>query len=457
MIGGISCHAMKLMHCPWDRLLAALKSGSWLIRRRVVAYSGILLGCEVLAFLFLVAGTHGWVVPLSHPVTTDYVSFYAAGHLADAGTPAAAYLRAAHFAAEQQATARGIEYNFFFYPPVFLLLCAILARLPYLVSFVAFETGTLLLCLMVIRRILTHGGGLNQKGEAINGVLLLPLLAYPAIFINFGVGQNGFLTAALFGGATLLIDRRPWLAGILFGALCYKPHFGLLIPIALIAGGRWRGFTAATATVAALVALSLALFGWQSWHDFFIAIAASHTTYESTKVDVAAYVTIFGALRVLGASPPVAYLVQAVFSLAAATLVAWGWRRNLSLPVRAAMLAIGTLVAVPLALFYDLMLAAIAMAWLVQAGWRRGFLPWEKTLLVANFIAPLLVRGFGRSFHIPIGPFITLSLLTLCIARAHSEIRPPETGGSLAQAIPPKAMSNHNMSVTAHVNPITSL
>jgi alpha-1,2-mannosyltransferase len=285
------------MTVSFREVLAALKSGSWLNRRRVVAYSGILLGCELLAFLFLIAGTHGWVVPLSHPLTTDFVSFYAAGHLANAGTPAAAYLHAAHFAAEQQATARGIDYVFFFYPPVFLLICAIFARLPYFVSFVAFETGSLLACLAAIRRILTQGDGLNQRSEAINGALLLPLLAYPAIFINFGVGQNGFLTAALFGGATLLVDRRPLLAGMLFGALCFKPQFGLLVPIALIAGGRWRSFTAAAATVAALVTLSLALFGWQSWHDFFIAITASHTTYESGKVDFAAFVSMFGAFR----------------------------------------------------------------------------------------------------------------------------------------------------------------
>ena len=53
--------------------------------------------------------------------------------------------------AEQRATAAGIEYRFFYYPPVFLLLCAALARLPYLVAFLVFETATLALCLIVMR------------------------------------------------------------------------------------------------------------------------------------------------------------------------------------------------------------------------------------------------------------------------------------------------------------------
>src|SRR5205823_2454071 len=97
---------------------------------------------------------------------------------------------------------------------------------------------------------------------------LLLAAAFPGVFVNIGHGQNGFLTAALLGGALHLIDRRPWLSGALIGLLAYKPQFGVLIPIALLAGGRWRSFGAATATVAALVAVSLATLGSGVWHAF---------------------------------------------------------------------------------------------------------------------------------------------------------------------------------------------
>jgi hypothetical protein len=53
--------------------------------------------------------------------------------------------------------------------------------------------------------------------------------AFPAVFVNIGHGQNGFLTAALLGSALLSLDRRPWLAGALIGLLAYKPQFGVLI------------------------------------------------------------------------------------------------------------------------------------------------------------------------------------------------------------------------------------
>ena len=88
-------------------------------RRRVFLACKILLLFEVALFLFLVAGTYGLIVPLAKPTSTDFVSFYAAGKLADAGTPELAYDRAAHYRAEERATAPGITYNFFYYPPVF--------------------------------------------------------------------------------------------------------------------------------------------------------------------------------------------------------------------------------------------------------------------------------------------------------------------------------------------------
>src|SRR6516165_10155215 len=296
------------------------------------AYCTILLAIEVACFLFLVAGTHGLIVPLDTPTSTDFVSFYAAGSLADAGTPELAYDQTAHNAAEEQATAPGVEYRFFYYPPVFLLLCALLAGLPYLVAFLVFEAATLAVYLIVMSRIL---------GEH-TFTALVPVLAFPAVFWTLGLGQNAFLTAALFGAASLCIDRRPVLAGLLFGALCYKPHFGLLVPLALLAGGHWRASATAFASAAALCGLSLILFGWETWHDFLAAAAASHLTYESGQVTFAGFVSPFGAVLLLGGTRAAAYAVQIGATLAAGFLVAVVWRRGYSLSIRAATLAAAT-------------------------------------------------------------------------------------------------------------------
>ena len=77
--------------------------GGWLTRERVNLYCAILLAVEIAVFLFMAAGTHGLIVPLAKPTSTDFVSFYAAGSLANAGTPELAYDRAEHYSAEERA------------------------------------------------------------------------------------------------------------------------------------------------------------------------------------------------------------------------------------------------------------------------------------------------------------------------------------------------------------------
>jgi alpha-1,2-mannosyltransferase len=388
--------------------------GAALDRDRALTYCRVLLAVEIVMFLFLVAGTHGLIVPLAGPTSTDFVSFYAAGALADAGTPELAYDQAAHDAAEQRAAAPGIEYRFFYYPPVFLLLCAALARLPYLVAFLVFEVATLALCLIVMREILAERGW----------SAIIPVLAFPAAFWTLGLGQNSFLTAALFGAGTLWIDRRPILAGFCFGALCYKPHFALLVPVALLAGQHWRAFGAALGGAATLCVLSLIAFGWQTWQGFVAAAAGSHATYASGRINFGGLVTPFGGVLLAGGTPNAAYMAQAAATLGAGLLVGFVWRRGLPLPIRAATLAVATLVAVPVALIYDLMLAAVAAAWLVRDP--AGLAGWERVTLTALFVLSMIPPGLAEVWRVPAGPIAALGLLALIAARALGAM--PSTG-----------------------------
>jgi alpha-1,2-mannosyltransferase len=393
-------------------VLVQLRSAAWLDRRRIGGAAAILFVLQLAGFLFIVAGTHGWIVPLSRPTTTDFVSFYAAGALANNGTPAFAYDPAAHLAAEESATAAGIEYQFFNYPPVFIFLCAVLARLPYLVAFVVFEAATMVFYLVVAGRILGDRGA----------VALVALCAFPMVFWNIGLGQNAFLTAGLFGAATLLIDRRPIPAGLMFGALCYKPQFGLMVPFALAAAGQWRAFAAAGISVAGLVFASLALYGAATWEAFFATVQGSHATYESGRILFAGMANTFGAARLLGAGPPFAYALQAAASLVAAVVVAIVWRRHLSLPTRAATLAAAALVAAPLALLYDLMLGVIAAAWLVRDGNSPSAWAWQKLALAALFLVVLDGRGLSESWHVPVFPLAAIALFAIAGVRARREM-----------------------------------
>jgi Glycosyltransferase family 87 len=384
---------------------------------RILAYCRVLIIAEIAGFLYLVAGTHGLIVPLSRPASTDFVSFYAAGALADAGTPELVYDQSAHRAAEERATAAGVEYRFFYYPPVFLLLCAALARLPYLAAFLVFEGVTLALFLIVMRKILAERGW----------SALTPVLAFPALYWTLGLGQNSFLTAALFGAGTLWIDRRPILAGLCLGALCYKPHFGLLVPVALLAGRHWHAFGAAFLSAAALCGLSLALFGWATWHGFFAAAVGSHAAYESGGIAFGGFVSPFGAVRLVGGNASTAYAAQVAATLAAVVFVAIVWRRGVVLPIRAAALAAATLVAIPVVLLYDLMLTAVAATWLN----RDNSVPaaWEKAVLAALFVLCLDPRGLAELWRIPVAPLVAVSVFALTAVHT---FRAPTPGTSVA-------------------------
>ncbi len=389
------------------RLISFAREPHWLTQQRVVAWGLILLTEELLLILFFALGQHGLLVPINGLTSSDFVSFFAAGKLTLAGTPALVYDQAAHYAVEQQATAPGAPYQFFFYPPVFLLPCAGLALLPYLVAYGVFQLVTLTMFLGVMHGILACKGW----------TWIAPVLAFPAVFWNIGVGQNAFLAAALFGGFTLLMDRRPIKAGVLLGMLCYKPHFGLLAPFALAAGKHWRALLSASVTLVVLVGTSILTLGLGTWKAYFAAFPGSVEIYTSGRIDFAGMITMFGGLVLMGVDTEQAYVIQAFTALLMGGLIAVLWNGDISHPLRCASLLAATLLAVPLALVYDELLGLVAIGWLVREAREQGFLPWEKFLLAAAYPLSLLTWTVGTAWHVPLGPLISVTILSLCLRR----------------------------------------
>jgi hypothetical protein len=398
-----------------------LGRGDWLTRKRVIVLSIMLLAFELAVLGFLVAGSYGWVQAYG-PKNFSFVGFYAGGRLAVEGHPEFAYDEALYHEEQEILAGPGINFLSFLYPPVYLLLCAPLAMLPFLPALIVFEGTTLIIYLLVVRRIL----------DAPGSGWLLPALAFPPTIWTIGYGQNGFLTAALLGAGTLAIDRRPALAGMLFGALCYKPHFALLVPVALVAGKRWPAVIGAAVSVSGLVGISVALFGWETWHLYFREFFGSAETYEFelTHVNIFASISPFAGARLLGLSLAHARIVQLAATVFAMLLVGWVWGTKTSSPTRAAVLVASTLIAVPYALLYDLIIAAVAGSWIIRAGRDSGFLRWEKAGLTAIYLLPLFAFQAGMILRLPLVPVAGALLVLLCASRAWQE-----HGGSRAHAI----------------------
>ncbi|MGD0026784.1 MAG: glycosyltransferase family 87 protein, partial [Xanthobacteraceae bacterium] len=202
--------------------------------------------------------------------------------------------------------------------------------------------------------------------------------AFPAVLANFMVGQNGFLSAGLIGGTLTLMERRPICAGVLLGLLTYKPHVGLLFPIALMASGRWRVFVTAGIVAALMAAASWAAFGSESWQAFFPGIGhTSQALLSAGLADWGKLQTAFGLTRVLGGSEALAWTVQIVVALIAAGAIAVLWRSGAAYEIKAAALGSGALLATPYLFTYDLVVLAVPLAFLFRLGRARGFLAHE--------------------------------------------------------------------------------
>jgi hypothetical protein len=385
-----------------------LRSGEWLTAARMRAYGLILLGLSVAAFAGWIAISDGLLDRNGQPIGTDFSNVYAAGTLTWQGRPAEAYSPPLQHAAEK-AVFDGREVPFFgwHYPPFFLAIAVLVAAVPYAWGLAIWLIASFAAYVAAIRAIL-------PRPET-----WLLASAFPAVFVNVGHGQNGFLTTAVLGGALHWLDRRPALAGVLIGLLAYKPQFGVLIPIALVAGGRWRAVGAAAMTVAALITVSFLTLGGSIWHAFTDSMNFTQTVVlEQGGTGWQKIQSIFSAVRAWGASVPVAYAVQASLLAVLAASLAWLWHGDAAFELKAAALATGSLLATPYVLDYDLVVLAVAIAFFARYGLDRGFRDFEISLLAAAWIVPLLSRSVALVATIPLGLIVMLTFYASVLRRA---------------------------------------
>jgi hydrogenase-4 membrane subunit HyfE len=129
----------------------------------------------------------------------------------------------------------------------------------------------------------------------------------------------------------------------------------------------------------------------------------------------------FSWVRMWGGGVPLAYAVQGAVTLGVATALGWLWRTRASFPLQAAALLIGTVLATPYLLDYDLVLLAPAIAFLAADGVQRGFGPYEKSLLAALWLLPLAARSVAQAAFIPLAVPLMLLAFILLLRRAMTE------------------------------------
>jgi hypothetical protein len=196
--------------------------------------------------------------------------------------------------------------------------------------------------------------------------------------------------------------------------LSYKPQYGLLFPLVLIATSEWRVFFSAGFTAVALALMSWLAFGTESWQAFFHWMPMfSQAFLTEGKAPWWKIQSIFALVRYFGGSEPLGWAFQWTMIASVAVCVTMIWRSSVRYSLKAASLAAGTLLTTPYLFMYDMTVLAIAVAYLVRIGVSRGFRSHE---LPALGLAAALMVTFSLS-GAPVGLAATLIIFGLILAR----------------------------------------
>ena len=186
-----------------------------------------------------------------------------------------------------------------------------------------------------------------------------------------------------------------------------------------MAGGHWRVFASAAAVVVLLALAAWAAFGLDTWVAFFHSLSsASQSTLEQGRADWAKLQSLYGLVRMAGGSSAFAWAMQGMLAgVVAVSLIAL-WRSRASFDLKAAALATGALLATPYVFLYDLVVLAVAMAFLLRANAKDGPVPGE---LAGLAVAGGLILSFPL-LKAPVG-FAAALVVTLLVARRAGLLR----------------------------------
>ncbi|MEQ5788892.1 DUF2029 domain-containing protein [Erythrobacter sp. NFXS35] len=348
-----------------------------------------------LLIILLIFAEFAW--NFADPSSRDFISFWGAAKLALAGTPELAYDSETLHALQLQAASFEPDTGLPFpYAPAFLLLVLPFAAFPFPIAMALWSLGTLAVYALVARRFAPQSRWL--------------MVSFPPVFAIAALGQNGFVTAALFlGGLVLLQREKKFAAGLVLGCLIIKPQLALMLPFAMLAGREWRviGGSIVSATAVLLVGVivfgSATSFAWLRQMPLYVEIA------KEGLVGWHKLVSVYAALRKAGLSDSVAFAVHCATAACAAALVSWVWRSNAQFNAKAAVLGAATMLASPYVYLYDALVLIPALVLLVQ---RQA--PVAVVGALWLFPAVIIAQNAFNIGPVNLAPVLPVTLLVLC-------------------------------------------
>jgi hypothetical protein len=238
--------------------------------------------------------------------------------------------------------------------------------------------------------------------------MMAALLLCPASTVNIICGQNAYLSTALLGGALLLLEKRPVLAGVLLGLLSYKPQFGLMLPLLLLGTGNLRAFSAATMTTLALLFATTLFFGTEVWASYLQGAAGLRGFVDQWNFISYTFYMAFLRYGLAGWQAGLIHATAALFTIAATI---WIFRQSVPHTLKCSIAMVGVTLVAPYFLPYDMTIISAAILLALPSFIKSG---WERFFLGFIWVLPALAFEAGT----PAGPILIMVLFLLLLRQA---------------------------------------
>jgi len=383
----------------------------------------VMLEISYLAIAGLPPIAKPWVDGANYVIGNDFLNTWMGGRSAFLGGPAPWFDLHVYNEALRQMLGVPFPERYWSYPPHLVLFIWPFGLMPYLPAYIAWCGIGIALYLVACRAALPRER--------------LPFLVFaPGIAVCVFFGQNGFYTAALLIGGLLNRERRPVLAGVLFGILTVKPQLGLLLPVVLLLERRWVTIASAVATVAVLVAATAMLFGWNVWLEFWQKILPQQQYLTETGRGLLFVMvsSVFYGGRLLHLPLAVDWTLQGIVSAAAFAAVVWAYWKRRDPALSLALLVTATFLVTPYILNYDMVVFGFVVALLRE---RSDNTATDHRLLIAVWTLPvaMMIAAVG---WIPLAPIVLIAFAGRLVWRlaqlGRDDVRPRSEATAAAMA-----------------------
>lgn len=366
-----------------------------------------------LTVLFLeYSRSRGYISGPFQPFGWDYINLWSSGRMIAEGLVEQIYSPVAFEAYQIAFVQADTGLRIWAYPPHSLFLSWPFGQFGFFAGFLAWSL---------------LGVGVLAAGAAyfgFNRFEILLLILSPAAIINIYYGQSGNLAgglmlAALAGGS----HQRNWPIAAA-ALLTLKPQTGFLLPLLWLRNRQWILIVSTTAAVLALVGLSVAVFGVETWRDYLgeTLPRLSRLEREGEGPFLFMIPSVFISMRLLGFDGATSFTVHLIFAAAIAGAMVWRLWREPDRGRQAAILLIGTCLVTPYMHVYDLsilMAGAIILARGDSADARAA-----KLALVMAWGLPLVLSTLSKA-GLPVAPLVMLLIFLLaCRDKEAPALRP---------------------------------